>query len=112
MLKQCRATEKIRTLNSHDLRGFADRIHHPRHGVEGDRGQPALAEAGRVPGRFEPVEAGQDFTVLVDYAHNPAAVEGLMDLVRRMPARRLPCRSGAARGARADYARPRRSCAR
>jgi cyanophycin synthetase len=26
--------------------------------------------------------------VLVDYAHNPAAVEGLMDLVRRMPARR------------------------
>ena len=26
--------------------------------------------------------------VLVDYAHNPAAVEGLMDMVRRMPARR------------------------
>jgi cyanophycin synthetase len=26
--------------------------------------------------------------VLVDYAHNPAAVEGLMDLVRRLPARR------------------------
>jgi UDP-N-acetylmuramoyl-L-alanyl-D-glutamate--2,6-diaminopimelate ligase len=25
----------------------------------------------RVPGRFEPVDEGQDFGVLVDYAHTP-----------------------------------------
>ncbi|MDQ4071423.1 MAG: UDP-N-acetylmuramoyl-L-alanyl-D-glutamate--2,6-diaminopimelate ligase, partial [Actinomycetota bacterium] len=31
----------------------------------------ALAGAGRVPGRMEPVEEGQDFAVLVDYAHTP-----------------------------------------
>jgi cyanophycin synthetase len=39
------------------------------------------------PGRLNllRVRGGQ---VLVDYAHNPAAVEGLMDLVRRMPANR------------------------
>jgi len=39
------------------------------------------------PGRLNllRVKEGQ---VLVDYAHNPAAVEGLMDLVRRMPAHR------------------------
>jgi cyanophycin synthetase len=39
------------------------------------------------PGRLNLIRmrGGQ---VLVDYAHNPAAVEGLMDLVRRMPARR------------------------
>jgi cyanophycin synthetase len=39
------------------------------------------------PGRLNllPVQGGQ---VLVDYAHNAAAVEGLMDLVRRTPAHR------------------------
>lgn len=33
-----------------------------------------LAGTGGVPGRFEPVDAGQDFGVLVDYAHKPEAV--------------------------------------
>jgi cyanophycin synthetase len=39
------------------------------------------------PGRLNllPLRQGQ---ILIDYAHNAAAVEGLMDLVRRMPARR------------------------
>jgi cyanophycin synthetase len=39
------------------------------------------------PGRLNLLRV-RDGQVLVDYAHNPAAVEGLMDLVRRMPARR------------------------
>jgi len=39
------------------------------------------------PGRLNLLHVGGG-QVLVDYAHNPAAVEGLMDLVRRMPARR------------------------
>jgi cyanophycin synthetase len=39
------------------------------------------------PGRLNLLRVGTG-RVLVDYAHNPAAVEGLMDLVRRMPARR------------------------
>jgi cyanophycin synthetase len=39
------------------------------------------------PGRLNLLRIRQG-QVLVDYAHNPAAVEGLMDLVRRMPARR------------------------
>jgi len=39
------------------------------------------------PGRLNLLRVGQG-QVLVDYAHNPAAVEGLMDLVRRMPVRR------------------------
>jgi cyanophycin synthetase len=39
------------------------------------------------PGRLNLLRVGGG-QVLVDYAHNPAAVEGLMDLVRRMPANR------------------------
>ncbi len=31
-----------------------------------------------VPGRLERVEAGQDFTVLVDYSHKPGAVEAVL----------------------------------
>src|SRR3954463_2792863 len=38
-------------------------------GVEAGAIAAALPDAGRVPGRFEPVEEGQPFAVLVDYSH-------------------------------------------
>ncbi len=37
-----------------------------------------------VPGRMEPVTAGQPFTVLVDYAHTPGALERLVEESRRI----------------------------
>ena len=37
--------------------------------------QEGLRQAPAVPGRFEEVAAGQDFTVLVDYAHTPDALK-------------------------------------
>lgn len=40
-----------------------------------------LAHA-RVPGRLEPVDRGQDFRVLVDYAHKPGAVAAVLRSVR------------------------------
>ncbi len=49
----------------------------------------ALADAGRVPGRFEPVEAGQPFAVLVDYAHTPDSLENVLRAARRLTAGRL-----------------------
>ena len=38
----------------------------------------ALEGGVRVPGRFEPVDAGQDFAVLVDYAHTPDSLENVL----------------------------------
>jgi len=39
-----------------------------------------------VPGRFEPVDAGQPFTVLVDYAHTPDSLENVLESARRITA--------------------------
>ena len=51
--------------------------------VEGVGGLPG------VPGRMERVDAGQPFLALVDYAHTPAAVAGLLETVRELiPGRR------------------------
>lgn len=38
-----------------------------------------LQAVERIPGRLDPVEEGQPFTVLVDYAHTPAAVESVVE---------------------------------
>ena len=41
-----------------------------------------LASCKPVPGRFEPVNAGQDFAVLVDYAHTPDGIENVLKAAR------------------------------
>jgi len=71
-----------------------------------------LAAAQPVPGRLERVEAGQGFTVLVDYAHTPDALERVLAAVRplvRAGARPAPPLTGvhgaaAPQPARADGA--------
>jgi UDP-N-acetylmuramoyl-L-alanyl-D-glutamate--2,6-diaminopimelate ligase len=49
----------------------------------------ALASVRRVPGRLEPVEAGQPFTILVDYAHTEDALERLLAAVRELSDRKI-----------------------
>jgi UDP-N-acetylmuramoyl-L-alanyl-D-glutamate--2,6-diaminopimelate ligase len=45
----------------------------------------AALEAGvHVPGRFEPVDAGQDFAVLIDYAHTPDSLENVLAAAREL----------------------------
>ncbi len=41
-----------------------------------------LAAAHAVPGRFEPIVAGQPFAVIVDYAHTPDGLEVALDAAR------------------------------
>src|SRR4051812_26678833 len=43
----------------------------------------------RVPGRFEPVDAGQDFGVLVDYAHTPDSLENVLTAARGLTGGRV-----------------------
>jgi UDP-N-acetylmuramoyl-L-alanyl-D-glutamate--2,6-diaminopimelate ligase len=45
-----------------------------------------LAAAAPVPGRFEPVDAGQPFTVIVDYAHKPDALAEVLRTAREVAA--------------------------
>jgi UDP-N-acetylmuramoyl-L-alanyl-D-glutamate--2,6-diaminopimelate ligase len=53
-------------------------------GVGADTIATALPRFGRVPGRFEPVDEGQDFGVLVDYAHTPDSLENVLRAAREV----------------------------
>ena len=52
---------------------------------------PRAGERRRVPGRFEPIDEGQPFAVLVDYAHTPDSLENVLAAARRLTAGRLIC---------------------
>jgi UDP-N-acetylmuramoyl-L-alanyl-D-glutamate--2,6-diaminopimelate ligase len=44
----------------------------------------ALAGVRQVPGRFVPVNVGQDFAVIVDYAHTPDGLENILITARQL----------------------------
>ena len=48
-----------------------------------------ISSVAGVPGRLERVQAGQDFTVVVDYAHTDDALKNLLETVRELKPRRL-----------------------
>lgn len=49
----------------------------------------SMARFPGVPGRFEFVEAGQDYTVVVDYAHTPDGLENVIKTARDLTAGRV-----------------------
>jgi UDP-N-acetylmuramoyl-L-alanyl-D-glutamate--2,6-diaminopimelate ligase len=55
----------------------------------------AVPLAGGVPGRFEPVDEGQPFAVLVDYAHTPDSLENVLRAARQLAGGRVICVFGA-----------------
>jgi UDP-N-acetylmuramoyl-L-alanyl-D-glutamate--2,6-diaminopimelate ligase len=60
-------------------------------GIGLDDAAAALAAADRVPGRFEPVDEGQPFAVIVDYAHTPDSLENVLAAARQLIGGRLIC---------------------
>jgi UDP-N-acetylmuramoyl-L-alanyl-D-glutamate--2,6-diaminopimelate ligase len=77
-------------------------------GVSPEQAAPGLRGA-RVPGRLEPVDRGQDFLALVDYAHKPAALQAVLQTLREQTDGRLAVVFGAGgnrdRGKRAPMGR-------
>jgi UDP-N-acetylmuramoyl-L-alanyl-D-glutamate--2,6-diaminopimelate ligase len=53
-------------------------------GVGVETAVAAVASAGQVPGRFEPVQEGQGYEVLVDYAHTPDSLENVLTAAREL----------------------------
>ena len=60
-------------------------------GVEPQAIATGVEHVTGVPGRFEAVDEGQAFTVLVDYAHTPEALENVLTEAREITAGRLVC---------------------
>jgi UDP-N-acetylmuramoyl-L-alanyl-D-glutamate--2,6-diaminopimelate ligase len=58
-------------------------------GVEPEAAAAGLAQAAPPPGRFEPIDEGQPFSVLVDYAHTPDSLENVLRAARRLGRRRV-----------------------
>lgn len=62
-----------------------------------------------VPGRMEPIEAGQPFTVLVDYAHDPVSIEAALravQLIKKSHSSKIIVLLGAEGGGRDKKKRP------
>lgn len=62
----------------------------------------SLSKLERIPGRTERIDAGQDFTVVVDYAHTPDSLKALYDAY---PVRKI-CVLGNTGGGRDTWKRP------
>ncbi len=60
-------------------------------GFDLDCAVAALAELNGVPGRFESIDHGQPFAVLVDYAHTPDSLQNVLIAARALTASRVLC---------------------
>jgi UDP-N-acetylmuramoyl-L-alanyl-D-glutamate--2,6-diaminopimelate ligase len=58
-------------------------------GLPADAIARGIQELRRVPGRFEPVSAGQPFRVIIDYAHTGDALEKVLKSAREITSGRL-----------------------
>jgi UDP-N-acetylmuramoyl-L-alanyl-D-glutamate--2,6-diaminopimelate ligase len=60
-------------------------------GIDDDAIARGLESVRGVPGRFEAIDEGQPFEVIVDYAHKPVALETLLSTVRELATGRVIC---------------------
>jgi len=58
-------------------------------GVKPEAIADGLGRAERAPGRFEPIDEGQSFAVIVDYAHTPDSLENVLRAARELTSGRI-----------------------
>jgi len=75
-------------------------------GLSMDQCKQALAKVTGVPGRMEAINEGQNFNVLVDYAHDPVSFANLFDTLRLFQNNRIIHVFGSAGGVRDHVKRP------
>ncbi|MEK7203658.1 MAG: UDP-N-acetylmuramoyl-L-alanyl-D-glutamate--2,6-diaminopimelate ligase [Patescibacteria group bacterium] len=74
--------------------------------------QKALDKIKNIPGRFEFIDRGQDFKIVIDYAHTPGSLEAVYKTLKGLMSKdqglkqRLICVLGAAGGGRDKWKRP------
>jgi UDP-N-acetylmuramoyl-L-alanyl-D-glutamate--2,6-diaminopimelate ligase len=66
----------------------------------------ALEAASAIPGRYENINCGQDFNIIVDYAHTVTSLESLLDLYKKLTRGKLIVVFGATGGGRDKQKRP------
>mgnify|MGYP000754527633 CR=1 FL=1 len=66
----------------------------------------ALEKLESVPGRMEPIDEGQNFSLLVDYAHSEDALQKLLSMLKALTPGRLITVFGATGGGRDQSKRP------
>jgi UDP-N-acetylmuramoyl-L-alanyl-D-glutamate--2,6-diaminopimelate ligase len=71
----------------------------------------ALEKSSSIPGRFESIECGQKYSIVVDYAHTTESLESLLELYRRLTRGKLFLVFGATGGGRDKAKRPKMGAA-
>jgi UDP-N-acetylmuramoyl-L-alanyl-D-glutamate--2,6-diaminopimelate ligase len=66
----------------------------------------SFSKVSGIPGRFEHVYGGQNFNVIVDYAHTPESLEGLLSLYKPLSSGRVILVFGCTGGGRDKAKRP------
>jgi UDP-N-acetylmuramoyl-L-alanyl-D-glutamate--2,6-diaminopimelate ligase len=72
-------------------------------GIDEDTMRKGLEHMPPVAGRAEPVEMGQDFRVVVDYAHTPDSLQALLETYK---GKDVICVMGSTGGGRDQWKRP------
>jgi UDP-N-acetylmuramoyl-L-alanyl-D-glutamate--2,6-diaminopimelate ligase len=60
-------------------------------GIDDEAAARGLESIRGVPGRFEPVDEGQPFEVVVDYSHKPRALESVLRAARELASGHVIC---------------------
>jgi len=75
-------------------------------GIPLEKMSEILKSAKPLPGRLELIDRGQDFTVIIDYAHEPASLEAAYKAVKLFAPKKMICLLGAQGGGRDKWKRP------